>query len=60
MATQRPSQAREDHFDESTDNATHAVIAEFEWIGMPDGDQLSDIMVEINNAITDILARYLR
>lgn len=49
---EQPTQAIEDRFDESVDDATHAVITAFEWMGLPEGDQLSALMVRINDAIT--------
>lgn len=52
MSAEQVPQATEDRFDESVDNATHAVIAEFEWMGLPEGDQLSALMVRINDLIT--------
>lgn len=58
MATEKPSQETEDRFDESVDNATHAVIAEFEWMGLPEGDQLSDLMVRVNDAITAVMQEW--
>lgn len=58
MATEQPSQAVEDKFDESCDDATHAVIAEFEWMGLPEGDQLSELMVRINDAITAVMQEW--
>ena len=48
----------EDQFDTAVDDATHAVIAEFEWMDLPEGDQLSDLMVRINDAITAIMQDY--
>jgi hypothetical protein len=50
-----PTQTTEDNFDQSTDNATHAVVTEFEWCALPEGDQLSALMVRINDAITAIM-----
>ena len=48
----------DDHFDDSVDDATHAVITAFEWCGLPQGDQLSDLMVRINDAIAAIMQEY--
>lgn len=58
MPAERIPQEAEDRFDESVDNATHAVIAEFEWMGLPEGDQLSRLMVEINDSITQIMQHW--
>jgi hypothetical protein len=58
MATEPPSQETEDHFDDSVDSATHAVIAEFEWMGLPEGDQLSELMVRINDALTQLMQEW--
>jgi len=54
--TEAISQATEYHFDASLDDATHKVIAEFEWMGLPEGEQLGSLMVEINDALTQIMA----
>jgi len=59
MATEKPSQEALDCFDESVDGATHEVIAAFEWIGLPEGEQLSDLMVQINDAIAPIMREWL-
>ena len=45
-------------FDYHVDAITHQVIEEFEWLGLPEGDQLSDLMVEINDALTAILQKW--
>jgi hypothetical protein len=45
----------EEHFDDSVDDATHAVIAAFEWMGLPQGDAKGDLMVRINDAIAAIM-----
>lgn len=61
MPTERPSQETEDAFDQSVDDATHAVMENFEWMGLPDHgmDQRSELMVRINDAITGIMREYL-
>ena len=50
------NKTHENHFDDSVDDATHAVIAAFEWLGLPEDDELMDLMVEINDALTQIMA----
>ena len=47
-------------FDYHVDEATHRVIDEFGWLGLPEAgdDQLSDLMVEINDALTAILQKW--
>ncbi len=49
-------QLTEDAFDDSIDSATHNVIGQFEWMGLPEGEQLGALMVEINDALTQIMA----
>ena len=48
-----------EHFDDSVDNATHAIITEFKWINLPEKDQLTNLMVEINNALSAIMIEWL-
>lgn len=46
----------DDRFDEAVDDATHAVIAAFEkHLKLPEGEALSDLMVEINDALTGVM-----
>lgn len=47
----------QDAFDEATDDATHAVIAAYERHGaiLPTGEELSALMVQINDAITPLM-----
>jgi hypothetical protein len=49
---------REDRFDEAVDDATHAVIGHFEYLGLPDGEQLSDLMVRVNDALTALFSEW--
>ena len=44
----------EDRFDESVGDATHAVIAAFEWAGLPEGDQLGSLMVLITRRTNNL------
>jgi len=53
---EKPSATVEKYFNDSLDIATHAVIAEFEWLGLPEGDQLSGLIADINDAITAAMA----
>ncbi len=48
----------DESFDVSVDNATHAVVEEFSWVGLPSGDKLGDLMIEINGALSTVMARY--
>ena len=59
MTIEAPSEEALERFDAAVDDATHAVIAEFEWIGLPEGDQLSDLMVSINDAIEAVMRDWL-
>jgi hypothetical protein len=50
---------QEDRFDDACDDATHAVIATFEWLpGLPEGADLSALMYRINDAITAIMGDF--
>jgi hypothetical protein len=59
MTIEQPSAEAVDRFDHSIDEATHAIIAEFDWIGLPEGDQLGDLMVRLNDAIASIMREWL-
>ena len=48
----------EDLFDASVDDATHAVITAFEWLDLPEGDALGDLMVRINDTLAAIMSDY--
>lgn len=48
----------EDRFDSSVDDATHAVMACFDWMGLPEGDDLSDLMIRVNDALAVIMQAY--
>ena len=41
-------------FDEAIDDATHMVIEAFTWANLPEGDELSNLMVRINDALTNL------
>ena len=56
---EQPSQETIDRFDEAVDNATQAIIEEFEWLGLPEGEQLEGLMVNINNAIAQVMREWL-
>jgi hypothetical protein len=50
---------QEDKFDDACDDATHAVIAAFEWLPLlPEDEKLSALMYRINDAITAIMADF--
>jgi hypothetical protein len=51
-------QEREDRFDETVDDATHSVMTHFDWLDLPDGDELSDLMVRVNDALTALFQEY--
>jgi hypothetical protein len=59
MATEKPSPEAEEVFDEMVDEATHAAIECFHPLGLPDGDQLSDLMVRLNDAIASVMRDWL-
>lgn len=54
-----PSEERLERFDCSVNDATHAVIDEFVWIGLPEGDARTVILHRINDAITAIMRDWL-
>ncbi len=43
-------------FDDTIDDATHSVMTAFELWELPRGEERSDLMVDINDALTQILA----
>lgn len=45
----------EDQFDDAVDDATHAVISAFADFVLPEGDELSNLLYRINDAITPIM-----
>ena len=47
----------EQQIDTALDNATRAVISEFEKLGaeLPEGQELSDLMYRINDALTALM-----
>ena len=48
-------------FDDAVDEATHAVMEAFEWLGLPDEpamDQRGELIVRINDAIAGIMREY--
>ena len=48
-----------ERFDTSLDDATHAIITEFEWLGgLPENEELGELMVRINDALTAIMGAY--
>ena len=51
-------QEREDRFDESVDEATQKVIDTFDWMTLPEGEELSQLMVTLNDTITQIFNGY--
>lgn len=51
-------QEREDRFDDSVDNATHAVMEHFNWLDLPDGVGMTNLMYRVNDALTAIFADY--
>jgi len=59
MGKTPPSQEALDRFDQAVDDATHAVIENFWWLGLPEGDQLGALMVEINDSIARIMKEWL-
>lgn len=59
MSTEAPSKEGVERFDAAVDDATHATIQAFDWIGLPEGDQLGDLMIEINDAIAAVMRTWL-
>lgn len=59
MSTEPPSKEAEDAFDEAVDSATHDALKHFEFLGLPEGDQLGDLMVSLNDAIAGVMREWL-
>jgi hypothetical protein len=59
MSTEKPNQEAQARFEESVDDATHAAIKAFEWIGLPEGDQLGDLLADLNSAIHEVMRDWL-
>jgi hypothetical protein len=47
-----------EQFDDAIDDATHAVLAAFGDFSLPSGDELSGLMVRLNDAIAAIMQDY--
>ena len=58
MAQELTTQEYDETWDDCLNEATHAVIGAFDGMGLPDGDQLSDLMTRINDALTQIMAAW--
>ena len=52
------AEAADDAFDEAVQNATMAVMDDFDYLGLPEGDQLSGLMIEVNDAISAIFEEW--
>lgn len=49
----------EDAYDEAVDEATHKTIEVFDdCLTLPDGNDLSELMFRVNDALTQIFAEY--
>jgi hypothetical protein len=48
----------DERFDTSLDDATHAVIAEFKWMKLPEGAAFSALLYRVNDALTQIMRAY--
>jgi len=48
----------EDTFDDAVDDATQAVIGIFDFLDLPVNDELSDLMVRVNDALTQLFEEY--
>jgi hypothetical protein len=59
MGTEAPSKEAQDAFDKAVDDATHDAIGHFHFLGLPEGDQLSDLMAELNDAISGVMKEWL-
>lgn len=58
--TEEPTQEALDAFDAMVDDATHAAIEQFHALGLPeDTEQMSEIMVALNDAIAGVMRDWL-
>lgn len=49
-----------DKFDDSVDSATHDVMAKFDWMSLPKGKQLCNLMTSVYDAIAAIMIGVLQ
>jgi hypothetical protein len=54
-----PTQEAENLFDHALDDATHAVMDYFAWMGLPEGEQLVRLKESVNDALAPILREWL-
>lgn len=59
MATEKPSAEAVAEFEEDLDSMATDVIEYFHYLGLPEGEQLSDLHVELTNALSGVLKTWL-
>ncbi len=59
MAVEAPSKELVEQFEHDLDAASCILMEFFSWMGLPDGDQLSDMQVELSDAISGVLKDWL-
>lgn len=59
MTVEQPSVDLVAEFDGEVDVAALQILENFEWLGLPSGDQLEDLHVELSDAISAVLKTWL-
>lgn len=59
MSTETPAPETVQAFEESVDDAAHAAIIHFEWMGLPEGDQRADLLERLNDAIAGVMREWI-
>ncbi len=59
MAVEQPSAKLVEQFEQDIDAASCILIEFFFWLGLPDGEQLSEMQVELSDAISGVLKDWL-
>lgn len=48
----------EDDFDAALDTVTERALDEFDFLGLPEGDELAAIVIEVNDALSAIFSEW--
>ena len=59
MAVEQPSKELVERFEQDLDASSCILMEFFAWMGLPEGDQLSDMQVELSDAISGVLKDWL-
>lgn len=59
MAVEQPSKELVERFEQDLDASSCILIEFFAWMGLPEKEQLSDLQVELSDAISGVLKDWL-